>query len=317
MNALNLLRRMPRRRDKMIEYLAGHFRYHTMNGWNGPTTYANCIKVHRLRVTPREAEACLALLGVEGCHEESGFNEEMRQFDRRWAYAWQIGQNGRSGGYLVLYQGGREHTGHWSHCTRCGQRNFRLVPPRRPTPEQYIRLLAHRHPWTPEVIYRQYADKADPAVAFFKTPEAVLDLLRDEKAKIHREGHPGYNADNRCGRCGQPSLVNYPRASLPVRTYIKPGLGTDMDVDFQDWDTGQLRNRVELVWDFDQSCQRAVHAFVAFAVGAEVRAQVPLVLGRRTRRRPCAQSNTDRAVEAAKKIGRCQPTGRRGTITGR
>jgi len=266
MNALDLPKRMPRRRDRMIEYLAGHYRYPTMNSWNSATSYAHCIKIHHLCLTSREADACFALLDLEGCYEESGFGEELREFDRRWDYAWQIGQNGRSGGYLALYQGGKEHTAHWSYCTRCGQRNFKLVPPRHPTPEEHIRLLAHRHPWTPEVIYRQYADKADPAIAFFKTPEAVLELLRDEKARTRGGGHPGYNADNRCGRCGQRALVNYPRDRLPVRTYTRPGLGTDVGVDFHAWETPQLRDRVEMVWDFDQACQRAVHAFVDFAL---------------------------------------------------
>ena len=35
--------------------------------------------------------------------------------------------NGRSGGYLVLYEGELRPTGYLSFCTRCGQRNYRKV----------------------------------------------------------------------------------------------------------------------------------------------------------------------------------------------
>ena len=42
-------------------------------------------------------------------------------------YRWQAAFNGRSGGYLVLYQGELRSTEHRSYCTCCGQRNFRSV----------------------------------------------------------------------------------------------------------------------------------------------------------------------------------------------
>ena len=35
--------------------------------------------------------------------------------------------NGRSGGYLVLYEGGIKPTGHRSYCRSCYQRNFKSV----------------------------------------------------------------------------------------------------------------------------------------------------------------------------------------------
>ena len=89
--------------------------------------------------------------------------------------------------------------------------------------------------------------------------------------------HPGYGEGNCCGHCGQSAMVNYPRDRLPFRTYTKSGLGTDADEDFLDWDTGQIRDRVELVWDFDQSCQRAVHVFVDYAAGVQVEEREILV----------------------------------------
>lgn len=57
-----------RSREEMTAYLANHFRYNTMNSWNG-----------------------------------------------------------RSSGYLVLYQGGTEPSGYRSFCARCGQKNYTSI----------------------------------------------------------------------------------------------------------------------------------------------------------------------------------------------
>lgn len=50
-------------------------------------------------------------------------NYLIEEFDEANNYEYQAGFNGRSGGYLVLYRGGRKQT-HKSICTACGQRNF-------------------------------------------------------------------------------------------------------------------------------------------------------------------------------------------------
>ena len=42
-------------------------------------------------------------------------------------YLWQAGMNGRSGGYLVLYQGEKRPSGYKSYCANCGQKNYRLA----------------------------------------------------------------------------------------------------------------------------------------------------------------------------------------------
>ena len=48
----------------------------------------------------------------------------LARFNRVHGYRWQAAFNGRSGGYLVLYQGELRPTGHLSYCASCGQRNF-------------------------------------------------------------------------------------------------------------------------------------------------------------------------------------------------
>ena len=49
------------------------------------------------------------------------------EFAAKHNYLWQAGMNGRSGGYLVLYQGEKRPSGYKSYCTNCGQRNYQLA----------------------------------------------------------------------------------------------------------------------------------------------------------------------------------------------
>ena len=54
-------------------------------------------------------------------------NERIEDFNRQHNYLWQAGWNGRSGGYLVLYQGGTKPSRYRSYCTKCGQKNYTSV----------------------------------------------------------------------------------------------------------------------------------------------------------------------------------------------
>ena len=53
--------------------------------------------------------------------------ELMDAFAAEHNYRWQVGMNGRSGGYLVLYQGEIKPSGYKSFCTACGQLNYRSI----------------------------------------------------------------------------------------------------------------------------------------------------------------------------------------------
>jgi hypothetical protein len=161
---LSIPKQEPRTRKVMIQYLAGHARYHTMNSWNNSTSYAHCIKVDRLGLDHETTMACLEMLDVREAFD--GFNQDLEEFSKRHEWRWQISQNGRSGGYLVLIQGGKGQDG---------------------------------------------------------------------------------------------------------RIFCWPGKSLDMGEDFAQWKTGDLRERVRLVLDFDQACRHAVTAFVEFARSHEVR----------------------------------------------
>lgn len=114
-------------RKAMIAFLKQHFRYATMHSWNRATSYANCIKLHRLQ-KPRDVKDSTWWEMFSLPEWGEVIRDLLDDFARKYDYQWQAGINGRSGGYLVLYQGGIKPSGYLSYCTHCGQQNYQAVP---------------------------------------------------------------------------------------------------------------------------------------------------------------------------------------------
>lgn len=111
-------------RIDMINFLRNHRRYDLMNSWNRTTSYANNIKIHNLNVSDETKEAFFEMLGTDILDEAHDILEDFRD---RYDGRYQIGINGRSGGYLVLYNGYKKDSEYKSYCTVCGQRNFKAA----------------------------------------------------------------------------------------------------------------------------------------------------------------------------------------------
>lgn len=95
-----------RSRAAMINFLRGHFRYYTMNSWNRSTSYANRVKLNRLDVPADKYDLALdVLFGNVQCPDWDDVRDDLtRRFAEETGF--EVGFNGRSGGYLVLYQTG-------------------------------------------------------------------------------------------------------------------------------------------------------------------------------------------------------------------
>jgi len=179
-------------RKEMIDFLSSHFRYNTMNSWNGCTSYARNVKIHNLKFPSREVEGrAYDLLGVGGAFDDVYL--VLRDFAENHNYNWQIAFNGRSSGYLVLFQGYMKKSEYKTTCLSCGQKNYK------------------------------------------------------EDTKV-------------CGRCNSKKMVPYEG----IETGMYGGRSTDQCVNFSEWDTSTLRDRVKLVREFDQACENAVNAFINF-----------------------------------------------------
>ena len=114
-----------RSRNAMTEFLINHFRYPTMNSWNLSQSYACNLKIHKLGLNSETTDKLLDMIGIQEFFY--GINDLINEFSRTHNYRWQAGFNGRSGGYLVLYQGETKPSGYKSFCTECGQRNFKSI----------------------------------------------------------------------------------------------------------------------------------------------------------------------------------------------
>lgn len=107
----------PRSKENMIQFLEGHFRYCTMNSWNRTTSYARNIKLYKLGLDRKTELKCYDMLEIPEAFDD--FSAILHDFAIRHDYEWQMGQNGRSGGYLVLYQGGKKDAGYKTRCDTC------------------------------------------------------------------------------------------------------------------------------------------------------------------------------------------------------
>lgn len=173
-----------RSREDMTAYLSNHFRYDTMNSWNRSTSYACNMKLYNLGLDRETENKLWDLIQVPEFYDR--LNELVKDFGRQHNYLWQAGWNGRSGGYLVLYQGGTKSSEYRSYCTHCGQKNYTSVA----------------------------------------------------------------ETGTRCGVCNEETRIDYSKPPLQIFSY--PGRGVDMDEDFEDWSIYELKQRTELVQEFDR-----------------------------------------------------------------
>ena len=115
-----------RNREEMVKFLTSHFRYDTMNSWNNATSYANNVKLYNLGLTEEQLSKAYEMLESNELYDLA-FEPCIVMWNRQHNYEWQVGFNGRSGGYLVLYTGGQKDSGFKSQCTECGQLNYKTV----------------------------------------------------------------------------------------------------------------------------------------------------------------------------------------------
>jgi len=114
-----------RSRKEMTHYLLGHFRYNTMNHWNRSTSYACDLKIHHLDLEQDITNKLYDMIQIDEFYYS--LNDLMRAFSEEHNQIWQVGMNGRSRGYLVLYQGELKSSGYQSYCTICGQQNYTAI----------------------------------------------------------------------------------------------------------------------------------------------------------------------------------------------
>jgi hypothetical protein len=187
-----------RSRKALTTFLKQHARYHTMNGWNQSTSYANCIKLHAI-TKPLDINEDVWWQMLEISDWQTTLNDLLEDFGKTHNWQWQAGINGRSGGYVVLYRGGIKPSGYKSYCTACGQKNYQALP------------------------------------------QGVIGP---------------------CGRCHAKARVTFEHTDQQV--FAWPGKDVDMHEDFEDWPVSEIRERVELIQDFDKLSINIIETYAHF-----------------------------------------------------
>ena len=89
-------------RKEMVEFLENHFRYDTMNSWNCSTSYANCVKIYSLNLPNELMDKAWELVSIDNDFYDDYVYPLIYDFREEWGY--DVCFNGKSSGYLVLYE---------------------------------------------------------------------------------------------------------------------------------------------------------------------------------------------------------------------
>ena len=103
----------------MFEFINNHFKYWTMNSWNRLESIANNMKLYNLGL---EGDWTTVLDYLYDEEDIGGIGFQIRDLVDEWEAnhpGYSLGWNGRSGGYLVIY----------NHDRRNGTVNFRNILP--------------------------------------------------------------------------------------------------------------------------------------------------------------------------------------------
>ncbi|NJD75738.1 MAG: hypothetical protein FIB08_01395 [Candidatus Methanoperedens sp.] len=238
-----------------------------MNSWNRAKSYARNVKIHNLNLTREQRSRAYNIVYAEDAYTE--INERIRMFDEEHDYRYQASFNGRSNGYIVLLQGGKQESGYQSFCTRCGQMNYKKVAPVAATPEDHVRnFIRNKNWWIPEV----YPDIEEIKVHGLPV-ERVIEIVKEVKAEKTE-----YTLDDICGRCDKHGRVNFDKPHMRIYTQ---GTGMDMDADFEnddEWSWSDLKNRYDLVKSFDKMVDDCIEIFKALCDSFEaIEEEVPCV----------------------------------------
>ena len=115
----------PSTKEGIAKFLAEHPRYQTSSSVRPLTSYAHCVKLHRLGLNESEMAKANSILETDDYWSELKWS--LREFQRDMQGRYEISAMGRQSGYLVLFESEVYDPGYKSTCSRCGQLNYQPV----------------------------------------------------------------------------------------------------------------------------------------------------------------------------------------------
>jgi len=257
-----------RSRTKMIEFLESHPKH---DGF-----FANNVKIHSIGLTKKQEEKAWELRKADDEYEDliSGAIEDFTE-DHGNRYTAVFA--GRMSGHIELRVAEMQTLEYKSYCRSCHNRTYGKVAPELPTDplERAVaeEILNSRSSWRDEVYLGQESIKSLTQYSDTQKLDAVRQLRREWS---------GYMKGNRCGRCGavgENGMVNY---TIPPQEFFvtnKPIYELPYD-----WmETYQIRRYVDLVMDFDRTCDLVRKDFIRLLKVCKVKEETIMVPTTRTR----------------------------------
>lgn len=157
----------------MFEFINNHFTYYTLNSWNGLQSIANNMKLYNLGL---EGDWTTVLDYLYDEEDIGGIGFQIRDLVDEWEAnhpGYSLGWNGRSGGYLVIY----------NHDRRNGTVNFRNILPEDLTGydnyEDFKEMIKEWYGWNVKDMIPELREYTKLIQDFDKLCEDLRDLANE------------------------------------------------------------------------------------------------------------------------------------------
>lgn len=164
----------------MFEFINNHFTYYTLNSWNGLQSIANNMKLYNLGL---EGDWTTVLDYLYDDNDIGCIGFQIRDLVDEWEAkhpGYSLGWNGRSGGYLVIY----------NHDRRNGTVNFRNILPEDLTGydnyEEFKETIKDYYGWNVKDMIPELREYTELIRDFDKLCEDLRDLA-NEYSKLDYE----------------------------------------------------------------------------------------------------------------------------------
>lgn len=164
----------------MFEFINNHFTYYTLNSWNGLQSIANNMKLYNLKL---EGDWTTVLDYLYDEEDIGGIGFQIRDLVDEWEAnhpGYSLGWNGRSGGYLVIY----------NHDRYNGTVNFRNILPEDLTGynsyEDFKEMIKGWYGWNVKDMIPELREYTKLIQDFDKLCEDLRDLA-NEYSKLNYE----------------------------------------------------------------------------------------------------------------------------------